>query len=108
MSTTFSDFVAQTIDTEDTTRQAQRAALAESARVGTHMLKLRIARELTQVQLAERSGVAQSEISRIERGLANPTEDTLAKLATALGAHVEVVPDEATVSCPQPLAAALA
>jgi transcriptional regulator with XRE-family HTH domain len=39
---------------------------------------------LTQESLAERSGVAQTEISRIERGRKSPTMDTFSRLAGAL------------------------
>jgi DNA-binding XRE family transcriptional regulator len=40
---------------------------------------------LTQAQLAARAGVAQEEISRIERGRKSPTIDTYARIAAALG-----------------------
>jgi len=43
---------------------------------------------LTQVQLAEASGIAQSAISRIEQGQANPTVSTLSALARALDASL--------------------
>jgi transcriptional regulator with XRE-family HTH domain len=39
---------------------------------------------LTQERLAEESGVAQTEISRIERGRKSPTMDTFSRLASAL------------------------
>ena len=45
---------------------------------------LRHARGLTQAQLAERSGVPQGQISRIEQAVGvNPTQKTLLKLALA-------------------------
>ncbi|HUY74525.1 MAG TPA: helix-turn-helix transcriptional regulator [Candidatus Dormibacteraeota bacterium] len=40
--------------------------------------------KLTQENLAARSGVAQTEISRIERGRKSPTMDTFSRLASAL------------------------
>jgi DNA-binding XRE family transcriptional regulator len=40
---------------------------------------------LTQRQLAERAGIGQAEVSKIERGRKSPTIDTYARLATALG-----------------------
>jgi len=40
---------------------------------------------LTQQELAARAGIAQAEISRIERGRKSPTLDTFATLAAALG-----------------------
>ena len=39
----------------------------------------------TQKQLAEKAGIGQAVISRIERGRLSPTIDTYARLATALG-----------------------
>jgi DNA-binding XRE family transcriptional regulator len=39
---------------------------------------------LTQQNLAERSGIAQTEISRIERGRKSPTLDTFSRLASAM------------------------
>ena len=48
---------------------------------------------LSQVQLAEQSGIGQSEISRIENGQANPTLDTLDRLAGPLKVRLMVVDD---------------
>ena len=55
------------------------------------MVELRERRGLTQVQLSERSGVDQADISRIERGTANPTERTLLRIAHALDADLRLV-----------------
>ncbi|GAA1883365.1 helix-turn-helix transcriptional regulator [Paeniglutamicibacter psychrophenolicus] len=49
---------------------------------------------LTQPQLAQRSGVQQADISRIERGLGNPTRDTLIRLADALGMQLVLLPKD--------------
>lgn len=54
-------------------------------------IALRRKRRLTQAELARRSGVQQSEISRIERGTANPTVATLSALVNALGAELRLV-----------------
>lgn len=97
----FDTYTAVRREGESDEQREQREALTESFRIGTDILKLRMERGLTQVQLAERSGVPQSEISRIERGLGNPTEDTLARLAGALQAHIAVIPDEAEITVPQ-------
>jgi DNA-binding phage protein len=58
-------------------------------------LAVRRRRRMTQAQLARRSGVPQSEISRIERGVANPTAATLRALVEALGAELHLVDAEA-------------
>ena len=55
------------------------------------MIELREKRLLTQVQLAEKAGVPQAQISRIERGVVSPTSATLAKIAEALGADLRLV-----------------
>lgn len=50
---------------------------------------------LSQPRLAELSGVQQSEISRIERGVANPTLSTIDRLSRALGLRVVLTTSEA-------------
>jgi len=52
----------------------------------------RVARGLTQRDLADLSGVRQADISRIERGAGNPTESTFQRLAAALDSRLELVP----------------
>lgn len=52
--------------------------------LGKDLAAARSAAHLTQPQLAARAGLQQADISRIERGLGNPTRDTLLKLADAL------------------------
>lgn len=42
--------------------------------------------------IADRTGIDQAEISRIERGQANHTTATLGALTRALGVHVRLVP----------------
>src|SRR5260370_36697415 len=51
----------------------------------------RRALNLTQAQLAERSGVAQTESSRIARGRQSPTMDPYTRLAAPLGARLTLV-----------------
>lgn len=53
--------------------------------VGTKLFMERNRAQLTQAELAEKSGVRQSDISEIENGLGNPTKKTLEKLGVALG-----------------------
>lgn len=57
---------------------------------GTLLYNLRRTKELTQEQLAEASGLDDSYISYLERGLReHPTKDTVLRLAHGLGASVE-------------------
>lgn len=67
-------------------------------RRGGEFSMLRHARGWTQAQLSAATGIDQAEISRIERGLGNPTEETLNTLAKQLGAHLAIVPDRELVS----------
>jgi ribosome-binding protein aMBF1 (putative translation factor) len=71
-----------------------RSRLAADERLGDELARLRRAHQLSQTALAARAGVQQADISRIERGLGNPTRDTLTRLAVALGARLAVVPEE--------------
>ena len=45
---------------------------------------------ISQKQLAERSGIDQSDISKIERGIANPSVATLDRIAKALGGRLAI------------------
>lgn len=56
--------------------------------VGHRVARAREESALTQVELAEKSGVNEITISNIERGRQKPAARTLRKLATALGIEV--------------------
>ena len=71
-------------------REALETLRAQYTRA-EQILRLRKERALTQVELAERAGLDQAEISRLERGAGNPTEQTLERVAEALGARWEPV-----------------
>ncbi|MDR2569932.1 MAG: helix-turn-helix domain-containing protein [Oscillospiraceae bacterium] len=45
---------------------------------------------LTQKQLSQRTGIAQGDISRIENGNANPSLNTLKRLASAMGLTLKI------------------
>ncbi len=69
--------------------------------VGRNARRIRLARGLTQEQLAERSGFTQYYISSLELGRRNPTIVSLYELAQALGAsHVELVTPEQDAMAP--------
>ncbi len=94
MGRSFTEF---TREVERETRKEGAAAVAEAEAFRTHFqlarefIERRQALGLTQRQLAEKSGVQQSEISRIEGGNANPTLQTVQVLARSLGAEVHLV-----------------
>jgi transcriptional regulator with XRE-family HTH domain len=54
-------------------------------RFGKRLREVRVARGMTQAQLAENAGVTLSYITRLENGLSAPGIDLVAKLAAALG-----------------------
>lgn len=60
--------------------------------LGRELRAARKAARLTQPELAEVSAVQQAEISRIERGLGNPTRDTFLRLTGPLGVRLALVP----------------
>jgi len=53
-------------------------------KLGTRIKELRLARRMTQVELASAVGITQGTLSGIEHGRKGPSWDTFAKLATAL------------------------
>lgn len=59
--------------------EAIRAVIA--ARIESHM---------TQKQLAEKTGIRQSNISRIESGASSPTVETLARIAAGMGKRLKI------------------
>lgn len=93
-SSSFADYVARSEAEATPERRQQMEAAKKHARVlyaehfslGDQLAALRKAHGLTQQQLAHVSGINQPEISRIEQGKANPTQDTLARLGASVGA----------------------
>jgi DNA-binding XRE family transcriptional regulator len=63
-------------------------AYGEHFRLARQLLQLRKEHRWTQQEFAKKSGVPQSEISRIERGESNPTYQTLVALARSLNMTV--------------------
>lgn len=57
----------------------------------------RKARQLSQAQLVQISGVDQAAISRIERGQINASIETVSRLSKPLGLHVALVDDDGRV-----------
>ena len=69
----------------------QQTTLERAYDLAMQIVELRERRGLTQAELADRTGIDQADISRIERGAANPTERTLGRIAEALGADLRLV-----------------
>nr|WP_314986727.1 helix-turn-helix transcriptional regulator [uncultured Stomatobaculum sp.] len=60
------------------------------------IVEARAAQNLTQKELAERTGIAQTEISRLENGSRNPSIKLLQRLAEGMGLvlNISFVPKE--------------
>lgn len=71
--------------------QEQRGVFKQAHDVALQVIDLREKRGLTQAELAERCGMDQADISRIERGATSPTALTLQRIADALDADLRLV-----------------
>lgn len=71
--------------------RAQREAFERAYEIAVQIIELREEHGLTQAEVAERCGIDQGDISRIERGSTNPTARTLQRIAEALDADVRLV-----------------
>jgi ribosome-binding protein aMBF1 (putative translation factor) len=89
MSTNFKDLVKDVERSSTPEERKELDAARQRFSIGARLLHRRMAAGLTQQQLAEASGIAQSEISRIERGQANPTAHTLEALGRPLGVALD-------------------
>ena len=60
------------------------------------MVKARISKNLTQKELAERTGINQADISKLENGTRNPTVNLLKRLAEGMDMvlKIEFVPKQ--------------
>jgi DNA-binding XRE family transcriptional regulator len=101
MGSKFSDYVSEVVQTADTEQRALLDAFGShfeaERRLHFDMPKMLVAARkragLNQQQLADLSGVGQSEISRIENGQGNPTLDTLDRIVGPLRMRVVIVDD---------------
>lgn len=71
------------VSTVDATSDTETAAAA--AAIGTRIRRVRHARGLTLVQLADRAGLSHPFLSQLERGLARPSFTSLERIVRALG-----------------------
>ncbi len=58
--------------------------------IAVNLINAREQANLTQKQLAHRTGIHQADICKIERGLANPSISTLQRLAHGLGMSLQI------------------
>ena len=63
----------------------------ERKRIGERIRQLRTERGISQVELAEKAGLSQPHIVRIEQGRYSVGLDTLQAIAKALGCTVDII-----------------
>lgn len=88
MSTTFNEFLTEQL--KDPEFKAEWEALQPQKAIIQAMIDARKEAGITQKQLAERTGINQGDISRLENGSANPSIKTLQRLADGMGMKLEV------------------
>jgi DNA-binding transcriptional regulator YiaG len=84
-------FVEEEAKREGPAAMADLRAQRERFHLAREIAKLRNKRKLTQTQLSVRSGVPQSEISKIESGAANASAVTLLRLLQPMGRTLGLV-----------------
>jgi DNA-binding XRE family transcriptional regulator len=91
MSAKFKDYVKEVEATLSDEERATLDAFRDHYGIANQLLQLRQERKISQVELSRRTGIAQGEISKIERGVMHPRSTTIEKLARGLNARVELV-----------------
>ena len=84
----YSDFLAEQLN--DPEVKAEYDALEPKFAIIQAMIDARKSSGLTQKQLAERTGIAQADISKLESGNANPSLKTLQRLAAGMGMKIKI------------------
>ena len=82
------DIEAETIYEDGITVRQEKPA--ENVAIGEAVMSARAEKGFTQKELARASGINQADISKIEKGIANPTVTTLKRIASALGMKLQV------------------
>lgn len=86
--TKFNDFLNDQM--KDPEFKAEWDALQPEFSVIQAMIDARKSSGLTQKQLAEKTGIAQADISKLETGNANPSLRTLQRLAAGMGMKMKI------------------
>ena len=86
--TDFDKYVAEKL--EDPEYRSEYDALEPEFAIIRAMVDTRKESGLTQKQLAEQTGIAQGDISKIENGNGNPSLKTLKRLASAMGMKLKL------------------
>src|SRR5690242_4756549 len=71
--------------------KAEYDALESEYQLARQLIKFRLDKKLTQAELAEKAGLKQEYVARLESGTANPTVASLNKVAGVLGKRLKLV-----------------
>lgn len=90
----FDDYLQEQL--QDNVFKAEYEEMQDEFNMIRALIDARISQGLTQKQLAERTGVHQADISKLESGMRNPTLNMLKRLAEGMGMNlkIEFVPKE--------------
>ena len=93
MNLKFDDFLQEQL--QDPEFKNEYEALQPEHAIIQSIIDARQQSGLTQKELSERTGIAQGDISKLERGNANPSIRTLQRLAVGMGMRLrlEFIPD---------------
>ena len=86
--TKFNDFLKEQL--KDPEIKAEYDALEPEFQIIQAMIDARKLKGITQKELSERTGIAQSDISKLENGNANPSLRTLQRLASGMGCKLKL------------------
>ncbi|SHK91918.1 helix-turn-helix domain-containing protein [Desulforamulus aeronauticus] len=86
--TKFNDFLNEQL--KDPEIRSEYDALEPEFTIIQAIIDARKSMGLTQKQLAEKTGIAQGDISKLESGNANPSLRTLQRLASGMGMKLKV------------------
>jgi len=86
--TDFDTYVAEKL--KDPVYKAEYDALEPEFAIIHAMIEARKTSGMTQKQLSEKTGIAQGDISKIEIGEANPTLNTLKRLASGMDMRLKL------------------
>ena len=88
MSVKFNDFLKEQLN--DPEFKAEYEALQPERAIIQAIIEARRQSGLTQKELSERTGITQGDISKLERGNANPSLSTVQRLAAGMGMTVKL------------------
>ena len=91
---TFDDMLAKQLQNEDFRKEYE--AIQPEMDVIRAIVEARTSQNLTQKELAERTGINQADISKLENGTRNPSVNLLKRLADGMGMvlKIEFVPEQ--------------